>query len=157
MEYENDRVVQATDPDGGHIAIGRMDTASGTLLTCRTAEGRTNEYVVEQLGDGSQRLQISAPGYATQVLWSGNNNTSTYRGPDGTTLVAVLGPDPRYGMVSGFVRTQIVQTPSGLRSVSVTQRTAAWSNRVDSLSLTNFSRTLSCNGRLSAASTPKVH
>jgi RHS repeat-associated protein len=84
-------------PSGGFIAFARSGNARSYTVTATSAEGRSQSYGVQLLGDTTARRDhIAADGTHTQQLFIDATSTST--SPDGSTSSDATTPDLRFGM-----------------------------------------------------------
>lgn len=142
------RLTSATDPTTVTKTLTRVGTNDDYTVTLTTPLGRTTTYRVERLGTGDVRLTTTsaAAGQIQAVL--GKNGTRSITHPDGTTVSAVLGPDPRWRMQAPVVTSMAVRTPGGLAYTYASQRLATLTNPTDLLSLSTLTETVTVNGRV---------
>ncbi|HUU04147.1 MAG TPA: RHS repeat-associated core domain-containing protein [Myxococcota bacterium] len=110
------KLIKNTDPAGGFVALDRVDQwlQDTFAVTTTTAMGRTAEYFVQRLGEGSDRLlNIFPDGLSVEAVFQRDESFWTVY-PDGTRISVVQGPDPRFGMLAPVTSELVVETPGGL-------------------------------------------
>jgi RHS repeat-associated protein len=150
------RLQNDANPAGGSTTLTRTDGLPGNYAVSKTsALKRTSNYAVALSGDASsttQKMTNTDPSGAvttkTETQSKGTLSESTSL-PDGTTINATLGPDPRWGIETPIPSSTTVTTPSGLQNqVSVT-RAATLADPSNPLSLQTQTDTVVVNGRTS--------
>jgi RHS repeat-associated protein len=81
----------------------------------------------------------------TDTLAADGSDTTAY--PDGSSDTLLLGPDPRWGMLSPITTSHTIRMPSGLAHTVTTSRTITLSDPTNPLSLTQETTTIAENGR----------
>ena len=115
-------------------------------VTHTTALGRQTKYAVERNDAGAQvRTNTFGDGSVSTTTKEANDSILTQL-PDGTTLSATLGADPRFGMMKPYVTKLIVTLPSGLTSTTATDRTAVLANPNNPLSVVGITEVVTVNG-----------
>ena len=142
-------LTSATDPTGATKTLARSGTNNDYTVTLTTALGRTTTYRVEQFDNGDVRQTTTDPAVVQSVAFIGSDGTQTVALADGTTVKAVLAPDPRWGMLAPITASHTVTTPGGLVRTATLQRTVTLGAANDPLSLRTQTDTLSTNGRAS--------
>ena len=142
------RLTGATDPNGATKTIARTGSNNDYTVTMTTALGRAGSYRVEHLTNGSVRRTATDPAGRQAQAVTATNGTQTTTFPDGTTVVAVQGPDPRWGMRAPFFSSVVVTTPGGRVLSTTSQRAVTLTNPADVLSLATLSETVTINGRV---------
>ncbi|HHJ16702.1 MAG TPA: PKD domain-containing protein, partial [Gammaproteobacteria bacterium] len=146
--YDSDgRLVRDTDAAGGEQILARINTPTGYHVTRTTASGAQTTYMVDQLPTGVSRfINEFANGSRSVVNFNpdGSQNVVT---ADGTTSVMSFGSDPRFGMQSPILSSQLLSTPGGLQTNISQHRNVQLEDRVDPLSLISLSDTTSINGQ----------
>lgn len=103
---------------------------------------------MDRFGGTAQRRTVTdAAGLVTTAQTFANDSTVT-ASPDGTTMMAVNGGDPRFGAQAPVLRRAETRLPSGLTSVVTASRTVGVSNAADPLSLTTRLDSVRVNSRV---------
>jgi RHS repeat-associated protein len=136
------------DPASGFKTLARTENDTSWSVSISTAMSRTRQYQVAQLATGAERrVQTDPAGFKTTSVRGMDETTTTLR-PDGSTVTSIQGPDPRWGMQAGILRSWSLQTPGGLTATITGRRGATLSNAGDLLSLTTQTDSLTVNGQL---------
>jgi RHS repeat-associated protein len=144
------RLTDARDAAGGHKTLARRDAAGGHIVTFKSDLGRTTTYETERLSTGgTRRVSIGPDGGKTQVDVGTDGRTTTALA-DGTSVVLLEGPDPRWGMQAPVPTTRTMKTPGGRTQVTSTARNAVLGNNLHPLSLTTLTEKVTVNGRSSS-------
>ncbi len=146
--YDGDgRLVRDTDAAGGEQILSRTRTPTGYHVTRTTASGAQTTYMVDQLPTGgSQFINVFANGSRSQVSFNPNGSQNIVTA-DGTTSVMSFGSDPRFGMQSPILSSQLLSTPGGLQTNISQRRNVQLEDKADPLSLISLSNTTSINGQ----------
>ncbi|MBI3387014.1 MAG: hypothetical protein HY027_04650 [Deltaproteobacteria bacterium] len=154
--YEYDALGLLThdiDPAGGSQILARSVIAPnatisyGDEVTRTTGLGRTTDYRVEFLSDGTRHEVVTAPSGTKRESLYGKDSSRKMSFADGTTIAGVDGPDPQFGMLAPVMQTLVSRTPGGLSLAIGQTATATQSNPLDPLSVTQLTRTFTINGR----------
>ncbi|HKS38707.1 MAG TPA: hypothetical protein VJW76_16050, partial [Verrucomicrobiae bacterium] len=105
------RLIEDRDPAGGFKALARTEGARRFSVELRTAMQQTNRYEVIDLPAGGRRRITTFPTGLQSELWEGTDGTRTNRFPEGVVVSEVMAPDPRFGMLASFPRTNITIFP----------------------------------------------
>ncbi|MCC7374768.1 MAG: hypothetical protein IT581_08930 [Verrucomicrobiales bacterium] len=141
------RLVRDADPAGGFKALARTDTETGHIVELSTALGRTNRYEVVHTTTGDRKRLYTFPTGLRAEYEEQPNGQFITRLPDGSVSTVLLGPDPRWGMLSPVVASSTTVTPGGLTNEVTTARTVVLTNAGDPLSLKSWTETTTMNGR----------
>ena len=131
----------------GYQALSRIELANGYEVSNTTAMGRVTRYRVESLSDGSQRLLNTFPDGLVREVIKKTDGTEETHFLDGTVVSKAIGPDPRFGLQLPITKSNIVRTPSGLRSVTTMERAVTLADPNNPLSLSSLTDTWQMNGR----------
>jgi RHS repeat-associated protein len=148
FEYDNlGRLTRDEDPSGGFQSLARVENGANFTVTLTTAMSRTTSYRVEELSTGDQRKVNTSPNGLRRELLMRADGSLTITETDGVVTNQVLGPDPRWGMLSPLITEQTLATPAGLIATTVATRTIRLANPDDRWSLQALTDTLTLNGR----------
>ncbi|WP_159436043.1 NHL domain-containing protein [Microbulbifer donghaiensis] len=135
----------------GGWTLERDKLQPGNEYRMTSAEGHTTRYqVVPQSVGGRLRNTIYPDGTILTKLFGLNGDVLAIA-PDGTETFRKPGPDPRFGLAAPVSDNVTVTTPSGLKQVIVTTRSAALEDKSDPLSHTSLGQSVSVNGRVTTA------
>jgi RHS repeat-associated protein len=145
------RLIKDQNPAGGFTDLVRTDLTDGFQVATTTAMGRTTIYKVQNLGSGNQlRTNTDSAGLVTtESIQTDGTRITTF--PDGTVMTAVMGPDPRFGMLVPLQTQLTVTTLTGPTSTQTATRSAMLSDPTNPMSLVSISDTSVVNGRTSTA------
>ena len=151
------RLTKDEDPAGGYKELSRTDGNQGSFTTNLTrASGRKDTYAVEKLSDeSSRRLHTDPSGLETETI-RGNGGYRKITVPDGTTLEASMGPDPRFGIQSPVVERATMKTPSGLGRTTTASRVAILADPNNPLSATSITEKVTTGDRVSSSTWDKA-
>ncbi|MBI4954921.1 MAG: hypothetical protein HY908_23060, partial [Myxococcales bacterium] len=137
-----------TDPAGGFKSLTRTDLTSGRRVSVTTALGSTRTYESVRDATGTRtRLTVSAAGLTTQTGDDRAGRSSELL-PDGTSVAAESGPDPRFGLLSPVPTLRTTTTPGGLVHTEAHARSVVLSDPSDPFSgLLADTETVTINGR----------
>ena len=141
------RLIKDADPAGGFKALERTDIAKGYSVKVSTGLNLNTTYSFLQLSTGDQRLTNTFPDGLSKQTLIGTNGSQTVTYPDGTLTTQVQRPDPRFGMQAPVVTNLTVITPKGLTGTITSERMVSLNNSNDPLTLNNFTRKTTINGR----------
>lgn len=146
------RLTGASNPAGGSSALGQAADGSGSTISIRSGLGLTSAFRIQQLSNGNERrVDTNTAGLST-VTTFGTNGVTERTAPDGTRVLTLETPDPRFGMQAPVQRQTVIITPGGrtmniIGSSQVTPASAA-----DPLSLRTRADAMSVNGRVFSSS-----
>lgn len=140
------RLTKDADPQGGFISVDASDLTSGVDIVVTTAEGRVSQRQLRNLPDGSQQQRFVSPAGAVTLVTRGANGSQVTLLPDGMTMTATLGADPRWGMQAPLTKSETVTTPGGRTYIANATRTATLATAGQPLSLLSQVDTLTING-----------
>jgi RHS repeat-associated protein len=144
---EQGRLLTDQDPGSSKKTLTRVGDAVDSTVTMATQLGRISSYRIQRpttgqeiwtntLTDGSKvRVERAADGAVTSSL------------PDGTIATQVVGPDPRFGMLSPVPVALTLRTPGGLVHSQTTSRTVSPSANGDITQVRTATETFTLNGR----------
>jgi RHS repeat-associated protein len=141
------RLVRDTNAAGGYFALARSEQQRGYTVTKTSAESRVATYQVENLTTGNERRTLTAADGARSVTLRETNGKTTETAADGTVMVRVEGPDPRFGMQAPVVTSMTVTTPAGKVANITGSRSAVLGTAGNPLSLTTLTETVTLNGK----------
>jgi len=147
--YDDDgNLVKATDPAGGRLQYQRTEFDPQTFEVVKTtSEGRRSRYAVEEVNDGTWRLQNTFPsGLVASVERNNQNFQETRTLPDGTVEIVARVSDPRFG-ANRILENTTTRTPGGLARRVEMSRTVELADPNDVLSLIEETTVESVNGR----------
>lgn len=141
------RLAQDNNAAGGFIALDRNAISQSYTVTQETAMGRTTSYVMGYDALGNEIHRNTLPnGLQTEYIQGFDGSHATLL-PDGSTTAVLLGPDPRWGMLSPLVSNITITTPAGLVATMGVAQTAVLTNTADPFSLTSLNETVTVNSR----------
>ncbi|WP_438035729.1 hypothetical protein [Sorangium sp. So ce204] len=144
------RLIRDEDPADGYKQLTRTETPNGHRVTVTTAMGLTRGYEVATLPDGSkQRIRTGSDGLSTveQISTSGARTTTA---ADGTVTSIEVNGDPRFGMQSPLVSSEVTTTPLGRTRQVTRSRSVVLTAPTNALTLSSFTEIMSINGRASS-------
>jgi YD repeat-containing protein len=141
------RLEHDADPAGGSKHLTRATEPGGYSVTVTTALQRSTTHHVQTLPNGTPSRAIDLPSGLTGTALGGLGGPVTTTLPDGRILHWAPGPDPRFGMLSPFMKSEVIATPGG-RTQSITRsRTATLLDPNDAMSFTSITDTTTVNGK----------
>ncbi len=142
------RLTSTTDATGATRTLMRNGTNKDYTVTLTAALGRATAYRVESLSTGDKRQTVTDPAGIQTRIDARLDGTQTAIYPDGTTVNAVLGPDPRWRMRAPVAASVVVTTPGGKVHTMTKQRAITLVNASDILSLRTINENVTINGRV---------
>ncbi|MGW6027400.1 NHL domain-containing protein [Streptomyces sp. NPDC055099] len=145
--YEGDgRLATDAAPGGSRTALAAQRDAISHKVTALSAESRESTYTEERLPTGAVRRTSRCCGEretVTSIATDGSRTTTT---PDGSVYVEKTDPDPRWGMQAPFATESAITTPTGLRRLTITERSADLAEPGNPLSLTRLAARTTSDG-----------
>lgn len=121
------RLEENQDPAGGLKTLLRNERLDGYQIDFSTAVNigvtRQTRYEMRTLGNGDRERTVIHPDGTQTVTITRPNGQEETQLPNGDVRLVTESPDPRFGMESPVIRTEI-EMPSELTSVVETSRTA---------------------------------
>ena len=166
---EKGRLTKDEDPAGGYKALSRTEEKLSFTASVQKNSGRKNTYKVSFPGPSSSlplpiisskrptnyRVNTDPSGLETKTtVW--NDETRTIVTPDGATLEAQMGPDPRFGMQSPMVERATVVTPRGLGKTTTASRDVTLADPENPLSVTSITEKVTTGDRVSTSTWDKA-
>ena len=145
------RLVKDEDPAGGFTTLARTDQPNGYSVLTTSSLGRTQTYLVETLGNGSNRRTLTDPAGLTTVMLEAADGSAQTTDPAGVVTAVQFGPDPRWGMVAPLATSSTVTLPSGLKRTLTMSRVATLTDPANPFSLSSLNDTIIDNGRASTS------
>src|SRR5262245_34663357 len=146
------RLIKDENAADGFTSLARNEVGRTTTVTSTTALGRSTQYVVTRLPDGSTQRRIVDPSGAVTDSFTTPDGTTDATTPDGTKLHVETGPDPRWGMMAPLVTKVVNTAPSGRVQTTTRTRDVTLAVNSDPFSLLALDDISVTNGR-----TAKVH
>jgi len=140
-------LVMDEDPAGGSKTLTRSEEPGGYGVTVTTALGRSTTYHVQTLATGLPQRTVARPNGLAGTSVGGAGSAVTTTLPDGRVLSWSPGPDPRFGMLSPFVKTEVLTTPGGKTLSIARSRAATLLDPTDAMSFTTTTDTTTVNGK----------
>ena len=141
-------LAQDTDAVGGSQTFVHGNSGNDSTVTRTTKLNRTTTYLTRLLaGNTERRIVTEADGTSSQNDEAIDAGTRHATSTDGTVIDGVLGPDPRFGMSSPFMKSTSVSAPSGLTRTTTSALTVALSDPADPFSLTSLTESFTANGQ----------
>jgi RHS repeat-associated protein len=138
--------VDRAETGSSHELAAPPPAAPGELVTRTTAQGRSSSYEITPELEGGELWTVIGPsGIPTQGTFAIDGVTITTRA-DGSTTTSRRTPDPRWGMTSPFVASELFATGGKTRTTSRT-RTVTLANPDDPTSLLTQTDVMTVNGR----------
>jgi RHS repeat-associated protein len=109
---------------GGFTMLTKKSGEKSDTIIDSTAEGRVRTYSTEKQPDGSMKSMVSACCGGTTASITNIDGSSRTDYADGTHITTEIGPDPRFGIGSPFVKRRTISTPGGQSNISTSSRTA---------------------------------
>lgn len=141
------RLTLDTNAANGFISLDRDTIGQPYTVTKTTAEGRTTTYEVDYDIFGNEIQTNTFPSGLQSEYTQGVDGSRVTVFPHGSTTSILLGPDPRWGMLSPLASNATVTTPGGLVATTTEARTVVLTNPIDPFSLTSLNETVTVNGR----------
>lgn len=141
------RLSKDDDPLGGSKAYTRTSTSDTTHVHETTALGRTNDYDVQYLADGSLQRAVTNSAGVQSGFTDRVDGTSTKTFRNGTRIDESKMPDPRFGMQAPLLGSEAIRTPDGPLHSVTNDVTASLRDPSDPLTLKSLSATTTVNGR----------
>ena len=116
-------------------------------MTVTTALGRSTTYRVGALSTGATQRIVELPSGLAGTSVGGAGGAVTKTLPDGRVLSSTPGPDPRFGLLSPFVTTEVLTTPGGKTLSIARSRAATLLDPSDAMSFTTLTDTTTVNGK----------
>ncbi len=140
------RLMRDDDPAGGFTALARVDNGTRSYtVTSSNALGRVTSYEVDQLDSGERRQANTFPDGTQTTLVVGTDQSYLTLTPDGMTISALQGLDPRFAMQAPLNRASSVTTPSGLTFNTGETSVAVLTDSSDPFSLVTLTNTTALN------------
>jgi RHS repeat-associated protein len=141
---ESGRLIDDLDPLGGGWSLSRSANDEEYNVSMTSGEGHTSMFGVDYLANGVRRhTNVAADGTVTVSDFIGTSQTTTM--PDGTVSIITEGPDPRFGMLNPRPVTTTLSHPA--EWTTTVERSAVLSDPTNLLSLTEWSETVTRNGK----------
>ena len=141
------RLIRDDNAVGGFISFSRIAASQSYTVTQQTTLGRTTTYAISYDTLGNELHDNTfANGLQAQFNQGVDGSRSTVL-PDGSNTAVLLGPDPRWGMLSPLASNSTVTTPGGLVATTTEARTVVLTDPADPFSLTSLNETVTVNGR----------
>jgi YD repeat-containing protein len=103
-----------TEPGGAHQSLARTTSGNTFTVTRSTALGRNTIYATQNLAGNTQiRTITESDGTQTQSTETIDAGTVHVAFADGTSIDAVRGPDPRFGMQSPVTKSYSINFTGG--------------------------------------------
>ncbi|WP_437967423.1 DNRLRE domain-containing protein [Sorangium sp. So ce260] len=151
FEYDADgRLTKDSDPAGGFKALSKTGTTTSYQVTVATAEGRTEEYGIEQLSSGGERRERTGVDGLTTVVQTATNGARTITTPDGVVRSVEVKGDPRFGMQSPIVSKEVTTSPLGRTKEVNRSRSVVLSDPNNALSVSSLTDVMAINGHQSS-------
>ena len=141
------RLINDTDPANGGWSLGRTELDLGYSVTMTSGEGHTSVSTTEPQTTGDRFQTSIEPDGTVQTLQIGTDGSRSMTYANGTKVVLQQGPDPRFGMLSPVIESQIITTPAGLIQERSNTRSAVLSDPNNRLSLVTLTETNTINSR----------
>ncbi|MBU4199689.1 MAG: hypothetical protein KKG09_03275 [Verrucomicrobia bacterium] len=116
------QVVQANDPAGGSIGVGRASLSNGYQVVSTSGMGCVRSVQVENLDSGDQRRIYTRPDGGQEIRLSYLTGLQSNRMPEGQVTLVQMGPEPRFGMEAPIPTSSVTRLPSGLAMTSLVTR-----------------------------------
>ncbi len=146
--YDADgRLIKDEDPVGGSITLSRVELSNGYTITTSSALAHNHSYMVEFLGDGTQRRTVTDPSGAASVMLEYTNGSQQMTYADGTVISVTYSPDPRWGMLAPRVLRLTRSAPGGPLETTSGQHKASLSDPSNLFSLQKSTDSVIINGR----------
>jgi RHS repeat-associated protein len=149
-DSETGRLIKDSNAGGGSQTLSNTKLSKGIEVKRTTSEGLHTRYRLENLTTGERRRKVIAPDGTQTVKLEGTDGSIKTTQVDGTLVEQLLGPDPRFGMLSP-VSKSLKTTIGDLVSTITTERLAELANKDDPLSLTKLTEKVAVNGRTSTS------
>ena len=140
-------LVKDEDPAGGSKTLTREKEPGGYGVTVTTALGRSTAYHVGRLSTGAPQRTVALPSGLGGTSIGGAGSAVTTTLPDGRVRSWAPGPDPRFGMLSPLVKTEMLTTPGGKSLAIKRSRAATLLDPNDAMSFTTLTDTTTVNGK----------
>jgi RHS repeat-associated protein len=141
------RLIRAEDPAGGFQTLSRAELENGYEITRTTALGRVVKYRTERLANGELHLENTFPDGRKSMSQISSDGKTEITYPDGTYATYILGPNPRFGMLSPLSKTATIETPNGLTYFYEKTIEVTLADPSNPLSVSTLTDTTSLNGR----------
>ena len=145
---EGGRLIADRDPNGGTQTLTSSVEDGARVITHTTATGRSLRHVQRTSAGGGTEQRKEDPAGAVQSSARNADGSELTTFADGTRVETRLGPDPRFGGLSPFNRSSVVQLPSGLESEVTQTRTTELADSQNPLSLVRFASEIAQDGRV---------
>ncbi|MCG8461863.1 MAG: hypothetical protein MI919_36735, partial [Holophagales bacterium] len=145
------RLLEAKDQQGHATTMRRQGDVGqpNYTVTLETAEDIRTHYLHRRTRDGDiSRRQWLPDGTRIESI-RGLDGRVTTTLPDGTQASAVQDPDPRFGLLAGFVGSASLARPGGSTANTSASRAVTLADPDDPFSVTNLSGTRTVDGRTS--------
>ncbi|NJN17674.1 MAG: hypothetical protein HC822_16060 [Oscillochloris sp.] len=144
-------LVRDDQPGSAAWDLSRNTDAAGYDVTLRNAAGEQTVYRMEADPDGVQRNITTLPGGAHVVALRDPGGRRRISFPGGQTVSTQTLPDPRWGDQAPLIGSLTITTSGGLNYSLQRQREVSQTDRLDPLSMSLITDTLTLNGRSSTA------
>lgn len=151
--YDTDGYLIADEnPDGETTTLSRSEQSDGHTVALTSNLGRSREHVVERLDGDIEHREVTDPADNTSQWDRTLAGERTLTQPDGTTVKAVQGGDPRFGTQSPFALNSTLTLPSNRTVSQTTSRSAQTSTPGNPFTLTGKTETSTVNGKTATGS-----
>jgi RHS repeat-associated protein len=140
------RLLKDEDPAGGFTELARTESARGFEIGLTTAGKKIpTTYLTEHLPTGEEvRLNKCCCGAETKVEIAPDGSRKINY-PDGAVATLVEQADPRWGMQSPLLKSLLLTTPAGLKSVITLDYQVSLADQTNPLSVNRWLETLAIN------------
>jgi RHS repeat-associated protein len=132
------RLLTDESPDGEKKTLSLTERRRGSTVKVTTKLGRETVFTSDTLPDGSQRRVVRQPSGATSTAVTTSDGRLVATEPTGLERTVTMGPDPRWGMAAPILRSEVIETPGGLRRELRSEREVVLQDVGDLLSLTSL-------------------